>query len=39
MKENCKKQQMKNKQKQKGAGGTENIVKGWKLIDLVVHLS
>ena len=28
MKEKCKKQQKKNKQRQKGATGTEDIVKG-----------
>ena len=31
MKENCKKKQKKNKQIQKGARGTEAIVKGWEL--------
>ena len=39
MKEKCKKQQKKNKQSQKGARGTEAIVKGWELNDFVVHLS
>ena len=41
MKEKCKKQQQqqKNRQKQKGARGTEAIVKGWELNDFVVHLS
>ena len=29
----------KEKQRQKGARGTEAIVKGWKLNDFVVHLS
>ena len=29
MKENCKKQQKKNKQRHKGARGTEAIVTGW----------
>ena len=29
----------KNKQRQKGARGTEAIVKGWELNDFVVHLS
>ena len=29
----------KNKQKQKGARGTEAIVKGWELNDFVVHLN
>ena len=33
------KQQNKNKQRQKGARGTEAIVKGWELNDFVVHLS
>ena len=28
-----------NKQRQKGARGTEAIVKGWELNDFVVHLS
>ena len=39
MKEKCKKQQKKNKQRQKGAMGTEAIVKGWELSGFVVHLS
>ena len=39
MKENWKKQQKKNKQIQKGARGTEAIVKGWELNDFVAHLS
>ena len=39
MKEKHKKQQKKNRQKQKGARGTEAIVKGWELNDCVVHLS
>ena len=39
MKEKCKKQQKKNKQRQKWAMGTEAIVKGWELNDFVVHLS
>ena len=39
MKEKCKKQQKKNKQRQKGAMGTKAIVKGWELNDFVVHLS
>ena len=34
-----KKQQKKNKQRQKGAKGTEAIAKGWELNDFVVHLS
>ena len=39
MKDNCKKEQKKNKQRQKGAMGTEPIVKGWELNAFVVHLS
>ena len=39
MKKKCKKQQKKNKQRQKGARGTEAIVKGWELSGFVVHLS
>ena len=39
MKEKCKKQQKKNKQRQKGASGTEPIVKGWELNDFVVQWS
>ena len=39
MKDNCKKQQKKNKQRRKEAGGTEAIVKGWELNDFVMHLS
>ena len=39
MKEKCKKQQKKNKQRQKGARGTKAIVKGWELNDFVVDLS
>ena len=38
MKEKCKEQQKKNKQRQKGARGIEAIVKGWELNDFVVHL-
>ena len=34
-----KKKQKKNKQRQKGARGTEAIVKGWELSGFVVHLS
>ena len=34
----CKKQQKKNKQRQKGARGTEAIQKGWELNGLVVNL-
>ena len=37
--ENCKKHQKKNKQRQKAARGTEPIVKGWEVNDVVVHLS
>ena len=33
------KQQKKSKQRQKGAKGTEAIVKGWDLNNFVVHLS
>ena len=39
MKEDCKKQQKKNKQRQKEARGTESIVKDWEINDIVVHLS
>ena len=40
MKESCKKkQQKKNKQRQKGARGTEAIVKVWELNDFVVILN
>ena len=39
MKDDCKKQQKKNKQKQKGARGTETIVKGWEQNDVAVHSS
>ena len=39
MKENCKKQQKKNKQRQTGARGTEAIVKVLELNYFVVHLS
>ena len=39
MKENCKKQQKEKEQRQKGARGTEAIVKRWELNDFVVHLS
>ena len=39
MKEKCKKQQKKNKQRQKGAMGTEAIVKEWELNNFVVHLN
>ena len=39
MREKCKKQQKKNKQRQKEAMGTEAIVKGWELNGFVVHLS
>ena len=39
MKEKCKKQQKKNKQRQKGASETEAIAKEWGLNDFVLHLS
>ena len=39
MKENCKNQRKKNKQRQKGARGIEAIVKGWELNDFIMHLS
>ena len=39
MKEKCEKQQKKNKQRQKGAKGTEAMVKGLELNDFFVHLS
>ena len=39
MKENCKNQQKKNKQRQKWARGIEAIVKGWELNDFIMHLS
>ena len=39
MKEKCKKQKKRNRQRQKGARGTEAIVKGSELNDFVVHLS
>ena len=39
MKENCKNQQTKNKQRQKGERGTEAIVNGWELNGFAVHLS
>ena len=39
MKDDCKKQQKKSKQRQKGERRTESIVKGWELNDFVVHLS
>ena len=35
MKENCKKQQRKNRPGQKGVSGTEPIVKGWELNDFL----
>ena len=38
MKENCKKQQKKTKQGQKGASRTETILKGWEVNYFVVHL-
>ena len=37
MKETCKKQQKKNKQRQEGARGKEPIVKWWELNDFIVH--
>ena len=37
MKENCKKEEKKNKQRQKTEGGTENIVKRSELNDFVVY--
>ena len=39
MKEKCKKQQKKKKQRQTGARGTEATVKGWELNDFFGHLS
>ena len=44
MKEKCKQQQQQQQQQQKkerqrGARGTEAIVKGWELNDFVAHLS
>ena len=39
MKEKGKRQQKKKKQRQKGAMGTEAIVRGWELNDFVAHLS
>ena len=39
MREKCKKQQKKDKQRQKGARGTEAILKGWELDDFAVHLN
>ena len=39
MKDKCKKQQKKNKQRQEGARVTEAIGKGWELNDFPVHLS
>ena len=39
MKEKCRKQQKKKKQRHKGATGTEAIVKWWELNDFVAHLS
>ena len=38
MKEKRRKQQKRNKQRHKGARGTEAIAKGWELNDFVVHL-
>ena len=39
MKEKCKIQQKKNKQRQKGVREAEAIAKGWELNDFVVNLS
>ena len=39
MKEICKKQQKKNKQRQKQAKGAEAIVKEWEIKNFVAHLS
>ena len=39
MKEKCKTQQKKNKQRQKEAMWAEAILTGWELNDFVVHLS
>ena len=39
MKENCKNNNGKTKKRQKGARGTEAMVKGWELNGFVVHLS
>ena len=39
MKENYKKQEKTNKQRQKGARGTEAIAKGWELNYFVANLS
>ena len=39
MKEKCKKQKKKSKERQKGARGAEAIVKGWELNDFVVQVS
>ena len=39
MKEKCKKQQKKSKQRQKGARGTKVIVKGCELTNFAVHLT
>ena len=38
MKEECKKEQNKNRQRQKGARGTAAIAKGWEINDFVLHL-
>ena len=38
MKEKCQKQQKKNKQRQKGARGTEALVKGWELNDFYYNM-
>ena len=39
MKEKCKKQKKRSRQRLKGARGTEAIVKGTELNDFVMHLS
>ena len=39
MKEKCRKQQKKNKQRQKEERRPKAIVKGWKITDFPVHLS
>ena len=39
MKDECKKQQKKNKKRQEGVRGTEALVKQYELNDFVVHSS
>ena len=39
MKENCKNQQKKIKQRQKDARGIEAIMKGWELNDFIVQVT